>query len=113
MIFNWLYRRRVRALFQGLMPPHAIEECLPPKLTEWQALGGLLHITFPSYFIARTDANDLVRLKNELRRSLNAQSGGAEGASSDVPSNHTPHPDARETPPQLERPTARADGRER
>ena len=85
-------------MFRGLMPPHAVEECLPPKLTEWQALTGWLQLTFPSYIIGRADRNDLVRIKNEIDRSLKTH-GVSPGASGEnVPSNPPLNTDAGRTP---------------
>jgi hypothetical protein len=66
MIFNWLYRRRIRKMFAPLMPPHAIEECLPPRLPERKAFRGWLEITFPNLFKPDMDRNTLVALRNKM-----------------------------------------------
>ena len=53
-------------MFAPFMPPAAVEECLPPKLSELAALRCYLEIAFPNWFKPSTDPNTLVALKNKM-----------------------------------------------
>jgi hypothetical protein len=59
-------------LFSPFMPPHAVEECLPPRLPEMQALRGFLEITFPNWFKPAMDRNSLIALKNQMASAVEA-----------------------------------------
>ena len=60
-------------MFSDMLPPQLIDDCLPPNLTEWQALQDLLKIIFANWFATRLDLNTLISIKNQMRRS-NAES---------------------------------------
>jgi len=81
-------------MFSPYMPPHAVEECLPPRSTEWQALKDLLQLTFPSVIPIKVERNDLIWIKNDIARALREHGAAAGGENKIVPSNHTVDPDA-------------------
>ena len=70
MIFNWLYRRRVRKFLAGVIPAESIEQILPTKLSEGQALKSLLQIILPEWLLPRIDRNTLVAIRNQMLPAL-------------------------------------------
>jgi hypothetical protein len=72
MIFRWLYKRRVRALFGQYMLPGAFEEKIAPLLRvgEAQAFRSLVASYFPNSQIAKASANELIALRNQIKRAL-------------------------------------------
>ena len=73
-------------MFSDALPPQLIDDCLPPNLTEWQALQDLLKIIFAKWFVTTIDANTLISIKNQMRRS-NSESTASGGNAHDQRTN--------------------------
>jgi hypothetical protein len=72
-----------------------VEECLPPKFTEWEAFCALVRSFFPNYAIRHATRDELILVKNYINRAVEEHSIESNGAS--VPSNPTVDADARQS----------------